>query len=202
MVGAPDAAAAGDGRRAAQHRHLVEQRDAIAWPPAGPGRRAGPASGTGSASSRPRRAAAAPTTSCWKWAISGAASASRILVRQTTTGLPACRSRSQELRRHLVVVALVGGDVDDHVGEGGGFEQARDVAGRRPGGHVGAVPDDEVLEQVEGRRIGGDAADLVNVLVEAGRAGLREALERAEEAEVAGPGERRRWRWCRRWGGG
>ena len=86
--------------------------------------------------------------------------------------LAGLQEHAQELRRHLVVVALVGGDVDDDVGQAADFEQARNVAGRGPGGHVGAVPDDEVLEQCRTVRVELDAADLVDVLVEVGRPGL------------------------------
>ena len=105
-------------------------------------------------------------------------------------GLARLQEKFKELRRHLVVVALVGGDEDDDVGEGGGLDEAGDVALGRPGGHVGTVPDDEVAEQVDDVGVRRHAANLIHVLVDARRAGLRQARQRAEKAEVVRPGDR------------
>ena len=96
--------------------------------------------------------------------------------------LAGLQQQMQELGRHLVVVALVGGDVDEDVGEGRRLHQTRDVIAGRPRRHVGTVPDDEVLEQIEAGRIGGDAADLIDVLIETGGTGLRRADARGRES--------------------
>jgi len=51
-------------------------------------------------------------------------------LRQTDDhGLAGLKEKVEKLRRHFVVVALVGGDEDNDIGEGGDFEQPRDVAG-------------------------------------------------------------------------
>ena len=93
----------------------------------------------------------------------------------------------QKLRRHRVVVPLVGRDVDDHVGQADDLHEPADVPGRGPRRHVRAVPNDEVAERVRGR-LRRDAADLVHVLVEVGRLDLAEPSQRAEEAERRRPG--------------
>lgn len=105
-------------------------------------------------------------------------------------GFPCLDEEVQELRRNLVVVAFVGGDVDDDVGKGDDFHQAGDVAGRGPGRHVRAIPDDEIGEGV-GCAVGGgrDPLRLVDVLVEVSGLRLGKSGERSEESEVGGPGD-------------
>ena len=94
------------------------------------------------------------------------------------------------MRRYFIVVALVGSHEDNNVRERGDLEQARDVTNRRPGRHIRTVPHHKVFEKIAARRIDGDAANLINVFVKAGGSRLRETLERAEETEMTGPGER------------
>ena len=97
------------------------------------------------------------------------------------------QQQAKELRRHLVVVALVGGDVDEDVGQAGNFEQTGPVVGRRIGGHVRAVPDDDMVEEAELLRHGRHPANLIDVLVEVGGGGRGQASQGAEEADVRRP---------------
>src|SRR6185437_3134662 len=91
-------------------------------------------------------------------------------------GLARLQQQVKKLRRHLVVVAFIGGDVDKDVREGSRLHQARNVTACRPRRHIRAVPNDEILEQIEARRIDGNTTDLINVLIETGRTWLRQQM--------------------------
>ena len=187
-VGADDVAAAGGGRRTAKHGHLIQQRNPIFRGLASRVEQLGrfqerDGDAADHAGRHPRH------DFLLKVGEQRRGVGLAHFGDDDDDRLAGLQDEPQEPRRHFVVVALVGRHENHHVGQGDGFEEARDVAGRRPGGHVGAVPHDKVFEEVVSRRIGRDAADLIHVLVQTGGRRLREAPEWAEEAEVAGPGK-------------
>ena len=105
-------------------------------------------------------------------------------------GLARAQELVEEFRRHLVVVALVGGDIDDDVGQASNLQQTRHVARGSPGRHVRGIPDDKILEHAGAHQILRDAADLIDVFVQTGRHRFGEPIQRAEEAEMSRPARR------------
>jgi hypothetical protein len=86
--------------------------------------------------------------------------------------LAGLQQQVQELGRHLVIVALVGSDVDEDIGQPRNLEQSRHVIGGRPGRHVRAVPDNEVFQQAGVRGIWVDTPHLIDILIQTGRGNI------------------------------
>ncbi len=176
----------GDRLRLAEHGHLVEERDAIAG---------GLVDRVGKLLGRQVRDGQAgdhaPRQLAQDFFLEVGDQRGRVglahLHEADDDRLAGLEQEAEELGRNLVVVALVGGDVDDHVGQPGDFQEPGHVGGSGPGRHVGAIPDHEARQQAEVARLDRHAAALVDVGVEAGRTGLAQPPKVAQEAEVCRP---------------
>ncbi len=192
-AGAEYGSFSGGQRRAAQDGHLVEQRDAIFRDLAdrvGELPRRQKRDGE-----RAYRAFTEPVGHAVDYFLLKMSDQSRRirlahLEDTADDGLACLQQQLEELGRRLVVVAFVGGDINDDVAKSRRFDEPGNIPLRGPGGHVGTIPDDEIAEKIETGRIGRHSPYLVDVLIQARRAGVRETRQRTEKAEMSGPVDR------------
>src|SRR5579875_1290242 len=190
LHGSQDSAPPGGGGRRAQDGDLIEQRDAIArglayWIGKLIRRQKGNGQGSDDAAARWMR----QMSDYYSLKMRDQSRSIRLLHlhQDNDDRLARLQQEMQKLRWDFIVVALIRSNVDEDVGQCSRFQETRQVAAGCPGRHVGAVPDDEIFEQIAADGIGFDAADLIHVFIEIGRTRLGQQLQSPQKARVGSP---------------